>query len=98
MSPRLSKLTVLNEFTSNNQRFGPVCCLGILTLATIYFAPKAYADINLTSCLICLLFFSVGTISLAVVSCSDPGIVKREDCIPSEISASRGWRYCDLCR
>lgn len=81
-----------------NKRFGPICCLGLLLMATIYFAPKAYADINPISSFICILFFTVGAISLAVVSCSDPGIVKREACIPSEVSAARGWRYCDLCR
>ena len=79
-------------------RFGPVCCFVILTIATIALAPRAYANINPISSCICILFYAAGVISLAIVSCSDPGIVKREMCIPNEVSEERGWRYCDLSR
>jgi hypothetical protein len=94
----ISKAVTLFCIPLQNHRFGPICCLGLLTLATFYFAPKAYADVNAISSVICILFFIVGTSALAIVSCSDPGIVEKEACIPSEVSAARGWRYCDLCR
>ncbi|KAL7520216.1 hypothetical protein ACHAWX_004955 [Stephanocyclus meneghinianus] len=78
--------------------FGPICCFGLLTLATIYHASRAYANVGPISALICIIFYIVATVTLAIVSCSDPGIVKRDSCcIPTDISASRGWRYCDLC-
>jgi hypothetical protein len=78
-------------------RFGPVCCFSLLTLATTYFTSNAYANINLISAVICILFYAVGTAALTAVSCSDPGIVKRDSAL-TEVSASKGWRYCDLCR
>ncbi|KAL3794178.1 hypothetical protein HJC23_012885 [Cyclotella cryptica] len=78
--------------------FGPICCLGILTLATIYHAPRAYANVGPISAMICIIFYIAATIALTIVSCSDPGIVKRDACcLPTDISAARGWRYCDLC-
>eukprot|EP00569_Conticribra_weissflogii_P020498 CAMPEP_0171428264 /NCGR_PEP_ID=MMETSP0881-20121228/5136_1 /TAXON_ID=67004 /ORGANISM="Thalassiosira weissflogii, Strain CCMP1336" /LENGTH=419 /DNA_ID=CAMNT_0011948027 /DNA_START=17 /DNA_END=1276 /DNA_ORIENTATION=- len=56
--------------------FGPLCCQGLLSGATLYYAPLAYRSIGVISTIICLLFFTVGTVSLLIVSCSDPGVVK----------------------
>ncbi|KAL7524914.1 hypothetical protein ACHAXR_000776, partial [Thalassiosira sp. AJA248-18] len=58
--------------------FGPICCLALLTIATSYFAPKAYHNIGPISGITCLLFYIVGIASLCVVSCSDPGVVKSD--------------------
>jgi len=85
--------------------FGPVCCLGLLTFATCYYASKAYRNIGPISAITCLVFYVVGVVSLAIVSCSDPGVVmdgkgSGKDGyanVPMNVSAGRGWRYCDLC-
>ena len=80
--------------------FGPVCCLGLLTFATIYFAPKAYQNIGMLSAITCLIFYIIGVVSLFIVACSDPGVVKPGGyaSVPTmNASAGRGWRYCDLC-
>jgi len=89
--------------------FGPVACLLLLTIATIHFAPKAYHHIGPISGIICLLFYVHGVVSLCIVTCSDPGVVKSGTGagvggggyagLPRvDVSAGRGWRYCDLCR
>ena len=81
--------------------FGPICCVGLLTGATFYFGRKAYHTIGVGSAAICLLFYITALVSLFIVSCSDPGLVKadsRYEGVPSsDVSAGRGWRYCDLC-
>jgi len=81
--------------------FGPICCVGLLTGATFYFGRKAYHTIGIGSAAICLLFYITALVSLFIVSCSDPGVVKadsRYEGVPSsDVSAGRGWRYCDLC-
>jgi len=93
--------------------FGPVACLLLLTIATIHFAPKAYHHIGPISGIICLLFYILGVVSLCIVTCSDPGVVKSGTAggaggiggrdggyagLPRvDVSAGRGWRYCDLC-
>jgi len=81
--------------------FGPICCVGLLTGATLYFGRKAYHTIGIGSAAICLLFYITALVSLFIVSCSDPGVVKagsRYEGVPSsDVSAGRGWRYCDLC-
>jgi len=81
--------------------FGPICCVGLLTGATCYFGGKAYHTIGIGSAAICLLFYITALVSLFIVSCSDPGVVKagrnEYEGVPSDISAGRGWRYCDLC-
>mmetsp|Transcript_41062 Transcript_41062/g.86139 ORF Transcript_41062/g.86139 Transcript_41062/m.86139 type:complete len:196 (-) Transcript_41062:190-777(-) len=88
--------------------FGPVACLLLLTIATIHFAPKAYHHIGPISGIICLLFYVHGVVSLCIVTCSDPGVVKSGTGagvggggyagLPRvDVSAGRGWRYCDLC-
>ena len=76
-----------------------------MTGATAYFAPKAYHNIGILSGVMCLLFYIVGTVSLVILSCSDPGVVKSDGTrrngyngVPTaDVSAGRGWRYCDLC-
>ncbi|KAL7551695.1 hypothetical protein ACHAWF_015269 [Thalassiosira exigua] len=91
--------------------FGPVCCLGLLTIATIYFASKAYHNVGPISGITCMLFYIIAVVSLGLVSCSDPGVVKPRGGVDGrggrnsyagvpmmDVSASRGWRYCDLCR
>ena len=81
------------------KRIGPISCFILLTIATVTLTPKAYANINPVSCYICIAFYVLGVVSLVIVTCSDPGIVKREMmCVPRDISEERGWRYCDLCR
>merc|ERR1711971_227677 len=89
--------------------FGPICCLALLTIATIYFAPKAHRNIGPISAITCLLCYIVAVSCLLVVSCSDPGVVKSGGGsegigrngyagVPmGNVSAGRGWRYCDLC-
>lgn len=89
--------------------FGPICCLGLLTIATIYFAPKAYHNIGPGSAITCLIFWTVGLVSLCIVSCSDPGVVKSGGGIDGrgskgyagvptlDVTAGKGWRYCDMC-
>ena len=93
-------------------RFGPICCLVLLTGATSYYAPKA-SLIGPFSALTCLLFYAVAVASLFAVSCMDPGVVRagRLDAggggggrhgysgLPTtSMTAGRGWRFCDLCR
>ena len=56
--------------------FGPVCCFGLETIATIYYYPLAKNNVGTISAVICLIFYIFGTISLCLVSLSDPGIVK----------------------
>lgn len=56
--------------------FGPICCLGLETGATIYYYHMAKNNVGAISACICLLFYTVGIISLCLTSCSDPGIVK----------------------
>ncbi|KAL3782445.1 hypothetical protein ACHAW5_000167 [Stephanodiscus triporus] len=89
--------------------FGPVCCLFLLTGATSYYIPKALI-IGQFSAMTCLLFYIVSVVSLFVVSCSDPGVVRAggldvgggRHCyagVPTtNMTAGRGWRFCDLCR
>ena len=82
--------------------------MALLTFATTYFAPKAYQNIGPISAITCLVFYTVALASLLVVSCSDPGVVKSGGGsggkkgyagVPmADVSAGRGWRYCDLCR
>ena len=85
--------------------FGPVSCFALLSFATLYFGHKAYANIGIGSFIICLAFYTHGIISLMMVSCSDPGVVRPDGRgkdgyagVPSgSVSAGRGWRYCDIC-
>ncbi|KAK1742897.1 DHHC family palmitoyltransferase [Skeletonema marinoi] len=56
--------------------FGPVCCAGLETIATIYYYPIAKNNVGMISAVICLLFYCLGLVSLCLVACSDPGIVK----------------------
>lgn len=89
--------------------FGPVVCVVLLTIATSHFAPTAYRNIGPLSSLMCILFYIIGIVSLCIVSCSDPGVVKPGGGpegrgrngyagVPTmNGSAGRGWRYCDLC-
>jgi hypothetical protein len=56
--------------------FGPICCLGLETIATMYYYPMAKYNVGTISAMICLAFYLVGIISLCFVACSDPGIVK----------------------
>jgi len=89
--------------------FGPLCCLFLLTIATSYFAPKAYHNIGPVSAITCFLFYTIGIVSLCIVSCSDPGVVKSGGGLDRrgskgyaglpmlDVSAGKGWRYCDLC-
>ena len=91
-------------------RFGPICCLVLLTGATSYYVPRAHL-IGTFSALTCLLFYTVAVASLFAVSCMDPGVVRagRLDAwgggrhsyagLPTtSMTAGRGWRFCDLCR
>mmetsp|Transcript_38517 Transcript_38517/g.92217 ORF Transcript_38517/g.92217 Transcript_38517/m.92217 type:complete len:336 (+) Transcript_38517:127-1134(+) len=85
--------------------FGPVSCFALLSFATLYFGHKAYANIGTGSLIICLAFYTHAVISLLMVSCSDPGVVRPDGRgkdgyagVPSgSVSAGRGWRYCDIC-
>lgn len=88
--------------------FGPVSVVALLTIATLYFSPKAYHHIGPGSGIICLLFYVASLVSLCMVSCTDPGVV-RSGGKPSAKNGyaglptanpdgGRGWRYCDLCR
>ncbi|KAL9184656.1 hypothetical protein ACHAXT_012626 [Thalassiosira profunda] len=84
--------------------FGPICCFGLLTIGTIFFAPRAYHNVGPISAATCLVFYIVGVVSLLIVACSDPGVVQPEAGgkngyagLPSNVSAGRGWRYCDMC-
>jgi hypothetical protein len=56
--------------------FGPLCCFGLETIATIYYYRLAKNNVGMISSVICLLFYIFGIVSLCLVSCSDPGIVK----------------------
>ncbi|KAL7436427.1 hypothetical protein ACHAXM_005199 [Skeletonema potamos] len=56
--------------------FGPVCCFGLETIATIYYYSLAKNNVGMISAVICLLFYIFGIISLCLVACSDPGIVR----------------------
>lgn len=98
--------------THTTPRFGPICTATLLTSATIYYLPKAL-NIGPISSIICLLFYTIALLSLLVVSCTDPGIVRAGglDTVAttgggrhsysglqtSDVTAQRGWRYCDLC-
>ena len=85
--------------------FGPVSCFALLSFATLYFGHKAYVNIGTGSFIICLTFYFSAMISLLMVSCSDPGVVRPDGRgkdgyagVPSgSVSAGRGWRYCDIC-
>jgi len=86
--------------------FGPVVCVALLTFATSYFTPKAYHNIGLISAIMCVLFYISGIVSLCIVSCSDPGVVKsrggeeergRNGYAGVSVSAGGGWRFCDVC-
>ena len=92
-------------------RFGPIACTILLSIATAHFAPKAFHNIGPISGISCLLFYITALVSLLIVSCSDPGVVKPESGrgdagkngyagLPTSanVSAGVGWRYCDLCR
>ena len=58
--------------------FGPLCCFGLETLATIYYYPLAKNNVGVISSVICLLFYCLGVVSLCLVSCSDPGIIVKK--------------------
>eukprot|EP00956_Cyclotella_meneghiniana_P038706 scaffold158621_cov38-Cyclotella_meneghiniana.AAC.1 len=74
---------------------GPISCFILLTIATATLTPKAYANINPVSCYICIAFYVLGVVSLVIVTCSDPGIVKREMmCVPRDISEERVFVTC----
>ena len=93
--------------------FGPICVVGLETIATFYYYPLAKNNVGAISAVICVMFYILGLFSLSLVSCSDPGIVNRlEDeinetvgkngyaTVPKterNITARAGWRYCDLC-
>jgi hypothetical protein len=82
-------------------RFGPVCCLILLTGATSYYAPMAASQVGPISALACLVLYAVSVASLLAVSCSDPGVVRSvpySGLPPADATAGGGWRFCDLCR
>ena len=56
--------------------FGPVCCFGLETIATIHYYPLAKNNVGMISAVVCLIFYCFGIVSLCLVACSDPGIVK----------------------
>lgn len=56
---------------------GVVFTLVLLHLATYFFTKLAYEKLGVTSAAICIAFHVVSTVSLFLVSCTDPGIVRK---------------------
>ncbi|KAL3822518.1 hypothetical protein ACHAXA_001983 [Cyclostephanos tholiformis] len=103
------RVHAIENKTNKQKRFGPICCLTLLTGATCYLVPKA-SIIGPLSSLSCILLYAISASSLLVVACTDPGVVRAgglevggggRHCyagLPtSNMTAGRGWRFCDLC-
>jgi len=57
--------------------FGVIFTVALLHTATYFFTKMAYKNIGVTSAAICIAFHVVSTVSLLLVSCTDPGIVRK---------------------
>ena len=111
---KIGKTTVLHRNIYRNTKLcivgphwaGIVFTVGLLYSASYYFTTKAYHELGVISTAICVGFTICATISLFLVSCRDPGIV-RDTTIDGDGKGEygnvmsngeeEGWRWCAVC-
>lgn len=82
---RIGKTIVLSDYIYTKTKFciigpqwpGPLCTCGLIYLPSYFFIKKAYESIGIISTTICIAFTVSATMSMFLVSCRDPGIVRK---------------------